>query len=307
MGYNWANYPDRTKNGDGIRGYHISQLNAVWISADEIKQAEMTDSSKQMFYNYTVGIPYENAGMKVYDKDVYSHSYDSFGPVFNRDNYKFLSVGIDWGKNHWLVVMGITHDGEKHILNFKSVEKPSTTDMMNMGADMEQIKLFISRYTPDIVVADVGDSGDKVSQLMNYFGKETVYGCSYKSTPRSTGQIEAKWSETNNIVTVDKLMQNKRYINMLKAGDILHYQKVDSDEYLPLYVEHWQNVIIREEDDQDTGEIYEIITRKGDDHFSQSSVYALLGLERLQNMYSNDPNSFNNSTAIDISFNQNGY
>lgn len=252
-------------------------------------------------------IPYENAGMKVYDKDVYSHSYDSFGPVFNRDNYKFLSVGIDWGKNHWLVVMGITHDGEKHILNFKSVEKPSTTDMMNMGADMEQIKLFISRYTPDIVVADVGDSGDKVSQLMNYFGKETVYGCSYKSTPRSTGQIEAKWSETNNIVTVDKLMQNKRYINMLKAGDILHYQKVDSDEYLPLYVEHWQNVIIREEDDQDTGEIYEIITRKGDDHFSQSSVYALLGLERLQNMYSNDPNSFNNSTAIDISFNQNGY
>ena len=67
--------------------------------------------------------------------------------------------------------MGITHDGEKHILNFKSVERPSTTDMMNMGADMEQIKMFISRYSPDIVVADVGDSGDKVSQLMNYFGK----------------------------------------------------------------------------------------------------------------------------------------
>ena len=54
-GINWPNYPDRTKNGEGIRGYHISQLNAVWISADEIKQAEMTDSSKQMFYNYTVG------------------------------------------------------------------------------------------------------------------------------------------------------------------------------------------------------------------------------------------------------------
>ena len=66
----------------------------------------MTDSSKQMFYNYTVGIPYENAGMKVYEEDVYSHSYDSFGPVFNRDNYKFLSVGIDWGKKllHLVVI-----------------------------------------------------------------------------------------------------------------------------------------------------------------------------------------------------------
>ena len=36
--------------------------------------------------------------MKVYEEDVYNHSYDSVGPVFNRDNYKFVSVGIDWGK-----------------------------------------------------------------------------------------------------------------------------------------------------------------------------------------------------------------
>lgn len=48
-------YPDRTKNGLGIRGYMISQMNAVWVSADQLKTKELTSLSKQAFYNYTLG------------------------------------------------------------------------------------------------------------------------------------------------------------------------------------------------------------------------------------------------------------
>ncbi|AZU99917.1 putative terminase large subunit [Enterococcus phage vB_EfaH_EF1TV] len=48
-------YPDRTKNGLGTRGYMISQMNAVWVTADQLKTKELQSLSKQAFYNYTLG------------------------------------------------------------------------------------------------------------------------------------------------------------------------------------------------------------------------------------------------------------
>ena len=48
-------YPERTKNNSGIRGYYISQMNAVWISADQLVEKEMNTDSKQAFYNYSLG------------------------------------------------------------------------------------------------------------------------------------------------------------------------------------------------------------------------------------------------------------
>ena len=54
-GYWVPKFPDRTKNGDGTRGYMISQLNAVWVSCDDLKRKELASKSKQAFYNYTLG------------------------------------------------------------------------------------------------------------------------------------------------------------------------------------------------------------------------------------------------------------
>lgn len=293
-------YPSRTADGGGIRGYAISQLDAVWISADDIKRKELASESKQLFYNYTLGFSYENEGLMVQPEDVYGNTYNETNPVLNRDDYRFISIGIDWGKNHWLTVYGVTNSGEEHILNFTSVEKPGTTDLANMGADIEQIKLFISKYNPDIIVADVGDSGDKVTQLMEYFGEDRVYGCRYKSSPRSTGQIIPQWSEQTNIVTVDKLMQNKRYISKLKGGEIKHYRNAN-ERNLNLYLEHWRNVVIRDEEDTRNGGTYETIIRRGDDHYSQASVYAMLGAERLMKLR-NDDGDTSYTTAIDTEY-----
>lgn len=50
-----AKYPERTKDGGGIRGYSISQMNAVWITADDLKRKELATPSKQAFYNYMLG------------------------------------------------------------------------------------------------------------------------------------------------------------------------------------------------------------------------------------------------------------
>ena len=173
-------------------------------------------------------------------------------------------------------------NGQIDLIRLFSVGKIGATDHNNVGADLEKIKLELAPYAPDIIVADIGDSGEKVSKLMNYYGADRVFGCNYKSSPRSTGQLVPVWSENSNQVTVDKLMQNKRYIEKLKDGDIGFYKFVDQD--LQLYVNHWKNVVIRDEEDNN-GEFYQAITRKDDDHYAQASVYSMLGWERLQQIH----------------------
>ena len=34
----------------------------------------------------------------VQPEDVYGNTYNETNPVINRDDYRFISVGIDWGK-----------------------------------------------------------------------------------------------------------------------------------------------------------------------------------------------------------------
>lgn len=106
-----------------------------------------------------------------------------------------------------------------------------------------------------------------------------MYGVKVNSNPRSTGQIQPTWSENKSMVTIDKLTQNKRHISDMKMGRLGFYR--NQDQYLDLYIQHWKNVVIRDEEDDSTGEVYQIITNKGDDHFAQSSVYSMVGMEHV--------------------------
>lgn len=152
-------------------------------------------------------------------------------------------------------------DGQIDILNMFAIEKPETTDADAIGRDMEQLKLALAPYRPDIIVADIGDSGDKIAQLIRYYGEDKVFGCRYSSAPRSTGKINATWSEANSTVTVDKLTQNKRLIALIKEGRINTFDSPDN-KMNKLFIYHWKNVVIREEEDERTGELYQIITSK---------------------------------------------
>lgn len=295
-------FGERTKDGGGTRGYMISQLNAVWVSADDLKRKELASLSKQSFYNYTLGYPYEDAKLAVSDSDVFNHTSEHLKPSPDRGDYKFISVGVDWGNRHWCSVHGVRANGQVDLINLFSVGKSAATDATAIGADLEAIKVKLAPYNPDIIVADVGDSGDKVAKLIEYYGAHKVFGCQYNSSPRSTGQLIPVWSEHTNLVKVDKLMQNKRYIAMLKEGQIHHYRNRD-EQNLQLYLAHWKNVVIRDEEDERTGGFYQTITRKGDDHYAQASIYSMLGWERLKELTYGDGNYSFNSEFIDLTYN----
>lgn len=279
----------------------ISQLSAVWVSCDELKRKELASQSKQSFYNYTLGQPFSDVSLSITEDDIYNNTHDSFDPIPDRADYRFISVGIDWGTRHWVTVYGMTTDGKIDLLRLFSIAKSGATDALNIGADLESIKMLLAPYNPDIIICDVGDSGDRVAQLMNYYGSDKVFGCQYPSTPRSTGQLVPVWSVATNLVKVDKLMHNKRLIAMMKSGMIRFY-KNRNDKDLQLLVYHWQNVVIRDEEDETSGEFVQVIGRKSDDHYSQSSVYAILGIDRLKEIYYGDGNYTFNSTFIDTTF-----
>jgi hypothetical protein len=272
-----AKHPSRTEDGGGTRGYLITQMNAVWISADELKRKELKAKSKQHFYNYVLGFPYQDVALAVQDDDVYKNLREDLPePKFDRNDYRFISVGIDWGNRHWITIRGFRDNGMVDLIRVFSVER--ARGVANIEADLENVINQLVPYSPDIICADIGDSGNYVDKLMGYFGHGKVYGVKVNPNPRSTGQIKPVWSEQKGMVTVDKLTQNKLHISDMKMGRLGFYRP---DRELELYLHHWKNVVIRDEEDEKTGEVYQIITNRGDDHYAQSSVYSMVGMEHV--------------------------
>lgn len=273
-----AKYPDRTINNQGTRGYLVTQLDAVWISADDLKRKELNAKSKQHFYNYVLGYPYQDVALAVQDQDILNNRRDDLvEPLMDRGDYRFISVGIDWGNRHWITIRGFRDNGMIDLIRLFSVER--ARGVANIEADLEKIINEITPYNPDIICADIGDSGNYVDKLIQHFGAGRVYGVKVNPNPRSTGQIQPVWSENRSMVTIDKLTQNKRHISDMKMGRLGFYKTVDKD--LEMYMFHWKNVVIRDEEDDDTGEVYQVITNRGDDHYAQSSVYSMVGLEHV--------------------------
>ncbi|MXM13727.1 hypothetical protein GR665_28370, partial [Klebsiella pneumoniae] len=213
-----------------------------------------------------------------------------------------IAIGIDWGNTHWITVHGMLPNGKVDLIRLFSVKKMTRPDLVE--ADLEKIIWEISKYDPDIIIADNGDSGNNVLKLINHFGKDKVFGCTYKSSPKSTGQLRPEFNENNNRVTVDKLMQNKRYVQALKTKDISVYSTVDDD--LKTFLKHWQNVVIMDEEDEKTGEMYQVIKRKGDDHYAQASVYAYIGLTRIKELLKEGNGTSFGSTFVSTDYNQEG-
>ncbi|WP_212680068.1 hypothetical protein, partial [Salmonella enterica] len=93
------------------KGFSITSLNAVWKSADDLKRQEISSRSKQSSYNYVLGIPFLDQKLMIQDEDIYSHVHESVQPIQDREDYKFISVGIDWGNTHYVSIYGMVENG----------------------------------------------------------------------------------------------------------------------------------------------------------------------------------------------------
>lgn len=146
-----------TNPGPGkIHGYNISQMNAVWVTADALKMNELRAPSKQFFYNYTLGFPFEDKSTTFHDYDVYRNIKNYERPFERTDEYKFVSSGIDWGEhNHTVVTVGMTNEGKIRLMDISFVPN-SRGNVDTIEQDLNEVVRILNKYKPDIICPDIG-------------------------------------------------------------------------------------------------------------------------------------------------------
>lgn len=256
---------------------------AVWITADKLKEEEMRAPSKQFFYNYSLGMPYEDKGATFRDEDILTHIDSSYNKPDDRSNYKYVSIGVDWGEHvHSIVTLGMRGNGQIDLMDLTQI--PRSTGVEHIEEDLNLVMRKINQYQPDIICPDLGFSGNYVQKMMAYYGIQRVYGVVVRSA-KTNGDFNAHFNDTDSTVTLDKLTQNVILMGNIKRGDIHFWSGSQNDPEVRKLIIHGKNVVIRtdEKENQQTHliEYSKVILRKGPDHYFQSMVYAMAGLDKL--------------------------
>lgn len=270
-----AKYPSRT----GLRGYHISQMNAVWISADDIKRRELKYTSKQLFSNYVIGMPFAAEGLIINEDDILA-STRLEKRVLSRKDYSKVVVGIDWGVRNWCAVLGIRADGKIDLLNLFMYKD-------NPAKPLEPVGLFAANlkpYDPDIIIADAGFGADRNTYLMQLFPGR-VWACQY-NTYKGKSKPQDDWNEKSRLVNVDKTLKVQRLLHTVKARGIGFWR---TDDDMLTLTKHLHNTRIMDVEEDNI--VWQQATRIGDDHWASCLTYGLIGVEKIKDIYS-PPNTF---------------
>lgn len=265
-----AKHPERK----GIRGYHISQLNAVWITADDVKRRELKYQSKQLFYNYVIGEPFAAEGLIITEDDIHSSKrYEE--PIHSRQGYDKIVCGIDWGNENWLIIFGLKGTGEIDLLDMHMFKD-------NPQKPLEPVALMatvMTPYDPDLIIADFGYGADRNTYLAQLF-KGRVWACKF-NTYKGGSKMMDTWNESSKEISVDKTVKVQRLLHTVKARGIGMWRM---DEKMMLITKHLKNVRIMDEETDD-GIVYQVATRIGPDHTAMALVYGLIGIEKIKGIY----------------------
>ena len=127
----------------------------------------MRAESKQFFYNYTLGFPYQDKGMEFLDGDVYNHVDNNFQKPLNRDNYKYVVSGIDWGSSyHHIVTLGVRTDGQIDLMDLTRV--PRSEGAEHIEEDLNLVVRKLNQYQPDLILPDRGLTESPCSLVISY-------------------------------------------------------------------------------------------------------------------------------------------
>ena len=267
-----------------LRGYHVSQLDAAWISADSIMRRKFNYSSKQLFFNYVIGEPFAAEGIRITEEDLKAAIRLPKEVMSRNSNYSGIVAGIDWGDTSYMVVLGLKANGAVDLLNMYSVQDDSTTPLKSVT----YFCAILRAYQPNLVVADAGYGADRNTYGYTQF-PGAFFSCYWTTakTAESRTRFIDQWNESAHEVTVDKTVSIQRVLHTFKGRLIGLFPW---SEKLSLLALHLKNTIIMDEESE--GIVYQRATRTGPDHFCCATAYALIAINRLTNYNIKINNSF---------------
>lgn len=155
-------------------GYHVSQLMASWITADEI-MAKKSKYSKQpwKFPNEVLGLTYEGTSKPI----TYSKLLRCQCPtelVTNKE-FRYVTFGNDWGNQSHYVILGANGRGKRYILDYGILEHVQTMEHANSLDKLADV------WAPGVGVMDSG-YGKTTTQQMFKQRPGKFYACFYKES-----------------------------------------------------------------------------------------------------------------------------
>ncbi len=288
---------DRTGMGEWVamypsiketRGYHISQLDAPWISADDIMRRKFDYASKQLFFNYVIGEPYSSQGIQITDADLKASVRLPREIMSRTSQYVAISAGIDWGEISYMVVLGIKANGAVDLLNIFMVED----DPMKPLKSVTFFCAVLRAYQPNIVVADAGYGADRNAYGYTQF-PASWYSCYWQTNKDAKAKTRFMdlWNENSREVTVDKTLKIQRSLYTVKNQLLGLFPW---NEKLEMFCTHLKNTRIM--DMEDDGIIYQMATRVGPDHTVSALTYGLIGVDKITGM------GVKNNTGLNYEF-----
>lgn len=259
-----------------VRGYHISQMDAAWISADHIMRRQFDFASKQVFFNYVLGEAYASEGFLVTEADV-TASIRLPHEVGSRTNdYVAVVAGIDWGEVSYMTVLGLRGNGAVDLLDIYTAEDSKTVPLQSVS----QFCAILRAYQPNIIVADAGYGADRNSYGYTQF-PASWYACHWvtNKTAGARTRFMDQWNENAREVTVDKTLKVQRTLHAIKGHLIGLFQM---NEKIAMLTKHLKNTRIM--DEEEDGLVYQRATRVGPDHTVSALTYALIGIDKLTQM-----------------------
>ena len=230
-----------------IAGYHITQLIAPWISADEVIAKKNDYEFKRDYYNFVLGENYAGGEGLVTRLDIISLIKDIMPSDVSQ-----CFVGVDWGDISWVVVRR-----NKAIIYKEKIELDTRKQAARVAEIIDKFKAK--------AVCDFGYGDIKNKELIEKFPRR-VFMCVY-----TKDVLFPRLNEKEHKVNVDRTRSIQESLQEIKDGDLT----ICNDDLCEEFIRHFENLTeVTETDDHGKKRI--VIGRAGDDHFVHANNYARL-------------------------------
>lgn len=243
-----------------VSGYHISQLMAPWIRAEELIEAKEKYGT-EYFNNFVLGEPYDVSDIKI-SRNLIT---DLWTPLDLPGEQWYL--GVDSGLTKHFVLgneSGITEIGKTE--DWGDIEflivKYNPLTVIDALPDLTEPRRISSKYPR--VFLNFYNTQEKKKAEMFYFGKND-----------KTGLI---FSDRNRVI--DALIDD-----MARGG----FQTNVPGEVLKKYIEHWLTMRRIREENRDGIAVYKWESSSGMDHWVHATVYWWMARFGAKSSYVEEP------------------
>lgn len=269
-------FPDRKH----IRGYHMTQLMAPWISATQVMQDKIDMRFKELWLCYVCGVP-AGGEMEMLSDDDFIKACAGHELMRNRTRaWTQFSAGVDWGHYNWVVVLGRNAFNQRVYLAGLAIIEDTSRELESA----EKVLNYITPFNPEITIADAGYGKDRNSFMLRKLcpnGDEGRFWAQYYNSAAKGGKtFVPEWSDEQRArVTVDRTITLKGVCAAVRQRDF-GLPRLEIPE-VQLLCKHLKSLAPFKEIDEETKEIVETVKTSGEDHFAHALGSALLGMERL--------------------------